>query len=198
MHLAAADLKSTSRRACTPGKLLAMPVMRRRGSPSIARAQACSLLQLTQPLGLVQIGIGDHDRCEQHEVALGLLLSVSRSTMICIALRLGRRGTARPCRKALRREPRQSLGSASKPMTLTLSAIPALHRLDRSQRHVVVGGDDHVGRAVMPASRLSVTERPSARPKFAVCSAKNLYLSAWASRTLCRPLLRSIAGEAPG
>ena len=38
-------------------------------------------------------------------------------------------------------------GSASKPMILTLSAMPArLDRLDRAQRHVVVGGDDHVGR----------------------------------------------------
>ena len=49
----------------------------------------------------------------------------------------------------------------------------------------------------MPASAASVTERPLSRAKFAVCSKTNLYLSPALSRTLCRPLLRSIAGLAP-
>ena len=44
----------------------------------------------------------------------------------------------------------------------------------------------------------SVTERPLERSKPAVCSKTILYLSFALSSTLCRPLLRSIAGLAPG
>ena len=49
-----------------------------------------------------------------------------------------------------------------------------------------------------PARIASVTDAPSSRAKFAVCSATNSYLSFMPSRMLCTPWLRSIAGLAPG
>ena len=74
----------------------------------------------------------------------------------------------------------------------------ALHGFHGTQRHVVIGGDDDLA-AARPCrqSAASVTARPLARSKPAVCSNTILYLSAMPSSTLCRPLLRSIAGEAP-
>ena len=50
----------------------------------------------------------------------------------------------------------------------------------------------------LAARPASVTESASARAKLAVCSKMIWYLSFSGSRTLCTPLLRSIAGPAPG
>src|SRR3954466_13522200 len=80
--------KSTPCSACTPGKLLAIPDMRRRGSAGAGRRTSWRrggspagppgsggrLLHLVQPLGLVEVGLGDDDRRQQDEVLVGLLL----------------------------------------------------------------------------------------------------------------------------
>src|SRR3984957_2579506 len=88
-------------------------------------------------------------------------------------------------------------GSASKPriaMPLRLRALTASRApsaMSSLAATITCGG------VAMPASAASVTERPLARSKPAVCSKTILYLSFALSSTLCRPLLRSIAGLAP-
>src|SRR5574337_1574833 len=89
-------------------------------------------------------------------------------------------------------------GSASKPMiaiplrlrAFTASIAPSA--MSSLAQTMTCGG------SFIPASSDSVTARPLSRWKSAVCSKTILYLSPALSSTLCRPLLRSIAGLAPG
>src|SRR4051794_33347188 len=154
--------KSTPCSACTPGKLLLIPDMRRRGSTGAVRRTSWRrwgspagpgsggrLLHLVEPLGLVEIGLGDDDRRQQDEVLVGLLLALEIVDhdvhgLAALAARELLDGSGE--RAVADRGQRFRQGVEADDLDLALQ-VARLDGLQGAERHVVVGGDDHVGRA---------------------------------------------------